>query len=184
MPQAEPGLGVLRAARVGAELQHDVEQFLFLEAQLLDAGSIAEWLTLLTDDVRYFMPIRTNRNPRERDREWTGANDVALFDETKASLTMRLHKLNSGAAWAEEPRSHTRHLVTNVRIRPQPDETLAVQSSFIVYRNRAERQADLLVGERHDLLHRVDTQAGFVLASRRILLDQTTLLANNLSFFL
>lgn len=184
MPQTDTAAPRRTPARVHPELQQAIEQFLYLEAELLDAGDVAQWLTLLTDDVRYVMPIRSNRNPREQHREWSGPADVALFDETKSSLTMRLRKLETGAAWAEEPRSHTRRLVTNVRIEAQADGSFRVRSNFLVYRNRAERQVDLLAGERIDVLRPTEDTAGFALADRRILLDQTTLLANNLSFFL
>lgn len=184
MPPTDDASPHRAPVQVTPELQQAVEQFLYFEAELLDAGAVAQWLTLLTDDVRYVMPIRSNRNPREQHREWSGPSDVALFDETKSSLTMRLRKLETGAAWAEEPRSHTRRLITNVRIAPQPDGSWRVRSNFLVYRNRAERQVDLLAGERIDLLRASGDAVGFVLADRRILLDQTTLLANNLSFFL
>jgi Ring hydroxylating beta subunit len=41
-----------------------------------------------------------------------------------------------------------------------------------------------LVGERRDTLRRVETPQGFEIAARTILLDQATLLANNISFLL
>jgi 3-phenylpropionate/cinnamic acid dioxygenase small subunit len=59
-----------------------------------------------------------------------------------------------------------------------------VRSNFLTYRNRSERQADFLVGERIDGLRSTGRGGAFEIYERRILLDQSTYLANNLSFFL
>jgi 3-phenylpropionate/cinnamic acid dioxygenase small subunit len=184
MPQNEKNVtsaGVTQA--VEYKLQHRIEQFLFFEAELLDDNELDRWLALMTDDIHYFMPLRTNRPPRERAKEWSGPNDFAYYDECKSSLELRLRKLKSGAAWAEEPPSRTRHLITNVRAEFRGSNEYAVKSNFLVYRNRSERQVDILAGERHDVL-RATEQGEFRIAKRTILLDQATFLANNLSFFL
>ena len=47
-----------------AEITHDVEQFLYREARLLDERRFREWLALLTDDVRYWMAGRSNSYPQ------------------------------------------------------------------------------------------------------------------------
>jgi 3-phenylpropionate/cinnamic acid dioxygenase small subunit len=171
-------------ARVAPELQQEIEQFLYAEAALLDARGFDEWLTLLAEDLRYVMPTRRTTLRREQDREVSGPHEVALFDEDKASMTLRVGRLNTGMAWAEEPPSRTRHLVTNVRILPGEREgEYRVRCAFILYRNRLERDVDVFVGEREDLLRVADNAYGYVIASRRILLDQTTVLAANLSVF-
>ena len=41
-----------------------VERFLYREARLLDERRFHEWLELFTDDVRYWMPVRSNRYPK------------------------------------------------------------------------------------------------------------------------
>ena len=58
-----------------------------------------------------------------------------------------------------------------------------ISSAFIVYRNRLERQLDIFAGERRDTLRRNSSEAGFEIVNRTILIDQSTILANNLSFF-
>ena len=58
-----------------------------------------------------------------------------------------------------------------------------MKSAFLLYRNRAERQTDVLAGERIDVLRRAATSAGWQITRRVIHLDQTVLLANNLSGF-
>ena len=68
-------------------------------------------------------------------------------------------------------------------VAPESDTSLYVNSAMIVYRTRQERQLDIFACERRDLIRRVDTEAGFELARRRIVIDQSTILSNNLSFF-
>lgn len=170
-------------ARVTADLQHEIEQFLYDEAALLDAHRYDEWIALVADDMRYWMPVRANRLRREAEQEIAGPDDAAFFDETKAQLEQRLRRLETGMAWAEDPLSRTRHLVSNVRIFPDGDDELEVECAFLLYRTRLEREMDLFVGKRTDRLRRADTEAGWVIARRTIILDQSTLLSKNLSTF-
>ncbi|MGH7863585.1 MAG: 3-phenylpropionate/cinnamic acid dioxygenase subunit beta [Candidatus Binataceae bacterium] len=189
-PQTHTASGAASAASpsatalVDANLQHAIEQFLYYEARLLDDRRIDDWYELLADDIHYFMPTRYNRLKRESDREFSGEHEAALFDEDKRSMAQRLRRLHTGMAWAEDPPSRTRHLVTNVMIRPtgNPAE-FDVDSYYLVYRSRLEREVEIFVGMRHDLLRRTETPAQWQIARRTIILDQATLLARNLSFF-
>jgi 3-phenylpropionate/cinnamic acid dioxygenase small subunit len=52
---------------------------------------------------------------------------------------------------------------------------------FIVYRNRVEDETDFLVGRREDTLLRTGGQ--LKIARRKIILDQSVLLAKNLTMF-
>jgi len=169
---------------VESVLQQTIEQFLYYEARLLDDRRLDEWYALLADDIHYFMPTRYNRLKREADREFSGPHEAALFDEDKVSLGQRIRRLHTGMAWAEDPPSRTRHLVSNVMIRPSstPGE-YEVDCYYLLYRSRLEREVEVFVGMRHDLLRRTDTLAGWQIARRTIILDQATLLARNLSFF-
>ncbi|HEY6418828.1 MAG TPA: 3-phenylpropionate/cinnamic acid dioxygenase subunit beta [Candidatus Binataceae bacterium] len=165
-------------------LQHAIEQFLYYEARLLDERLIDEWYDLLADDIHYFMPTRYNRLKREADREFSGEHEAALFDEDKQSLAQRIRRLHTGMAWAEDPPSRTRHMISNVTIRPakNPGE-FEVDVYYLVYRSRLEREVEVFVGMRHDLIRRAENPAGWQIAKRTIILDQATLLARNLSFF-
>jgi phthalate 3,4-dioxygenase beta subunit len=51
---------------------------------------------------------------------------------------MRVKRLATDHAWAEDPPSRTRHFVTNVRtFRPRADE-LYVESALLLFRSRGE----------------------------------------------
>lgn len=178
-----PGSGV-SALPASLLLQHEVEQFLYAEAALLDERRFDEWLALFTHDLHYFMPNRISQTARDaRGAKW-GKEGFALFDDDHASLASRVKRLATGNAWAEEPPSRTRHMVFNVRVHELDARTLNVALNFAVYRSRRERDEDTFFGSRVDRLRRVDgADAGFRIAARHIALDQTVLTHHNLSIF-
>jgi 3-phenylpropionate/cinnamic acid dioxygenase small subunit len=168
-------------------LKEEIEDFLYREADLLDERRYEDWLGLLADDIRYWMPMRRNVKFGDEAREFTRAvHDINWFDEGKETLERRVRQIMTGMHWAEEPVSRLSHLISNVRlveIRPSaaaPAEIL-VGCRFLVYRNRVETETDLLVGKREDLLRRAG--AGWRIARRKIVLDQNVLMAKNLTFF-
>jgi len=163
-------------------LQYEVEQFLYHEAALLDDRRFHEWLELLTDDVEYWMPIRSTRARGDEANEFTKLGEAAFFDENKEFLEERVRKLDTGFAWAEDPPSRTRHLVSNVRILERPSESeLLVACNWIVYRTRLAADEDLWVGRREDTLRKVG--GAWKIARRHIFLDQVVLKSKNLSIF-
>jgi 3-phenylpropionate/cinnamic acid dioxygenase small subunit len=163
-------------------LQREVEEFLYREAELLDAHRYEEWLDLFTDDVHYWMPMRRNVPHDEPEREFTRAGlDVNWFDEGKDTLTRRVKQIRTGVHWAEQPPSRICHMVANVQVVSATPAEVGVKSRFLIYRNRVETETDVLVGKREDLLRRVE--GGLRIARRRIVLDQSVLLAKNLTFF-
>ena len=168
-------------------LQREIEEFLYGEAELLDARRFDEWLALFTDDARYWMPMRRNVPAEQPAREFTREGmDVNWFDEGKDTLTRRVKQIRTGVHWAEQPPSRICHMVSNVQILSEagdgsPTAEVSIRSRFLIYRNRVETETDLLVGKREDFLRRVNE--GWRIARRKIILDQSVLLAKNLTFF-
>jgi 3-phenylpropionate/cinnamic acid dioxygenase small subunit len=168
-------------------LKAQIEEFLYREAELLDERQYERWLDLFTEDARYWMPMRRNVPRDELDREFTreGA-DVNWFDEGKDTLAQRVKQILTGIHWAEEPPSRICHMISNVQIlRTSPSAAspseVGVKSRFLIYRNRVETETDVLVGKREDTLRRVN--GDWKIARRMIVLDQSVLLAKNLTFF-
>jgi 3-phenylpropionate/cinnamic acid dioxygenase small subunit len=168
-------------------LKQEIEEFLYHEADLLDERRYEDWLALIAEDVRYWMPMRRNVKVGEPEREFTRAGqDINWFDEGKETLTRRVKQILTGMHWAEEPVSRISHMVSNVRLievnrsAAKPEE-VTVRCRFLIYRNRVETETDILVGKREDLLRRVDGQ--WQIARRKIVLDQNVLLTKNLTFF-
>ncbi len=169
-------------------LTQEIAEFFYAEAELLDERRYDEWLALLTDDIRYWMPLRRNVKYGDTEREFTReTDDIAWFDEGKETLTRRVRQIQTGIHWAEEPRSRISHIVANVRlVEATPDAAAArevqAQCRFLIYRNRVETETDFLVGKREDTLRR-GAGGDWLIARRKIVLDQNVLLTKNLTFF-
>ena len=135
-------------------LTFEVEEFLYREASLLDERRLDEWLALTTDDIHYWMPIRRTTTAKEIDNEFTKPGGMAYFDDDKKTLGMRVQRLQVGRAWAEDPPSRTRHVVTNVRIVGVDGSDITAASNFMLYRTRLNSEEDSWIGRREDVLRR------------------------------
>ena len=166
------------------DLRHKVEDFLYLEAELLYERRFREWLELFTDDIHYWMPVRYNpsERPKELSEELSRPGESFYFNDNRETLRIRVERSYSKSAWAEMPPSRTRHLVSNIRIKKDDGVEIEVHSNFIVYRTRMEKDEDFFVGTRKDVLRRANGE--LKIARRMILLDQAVLSAKNISVFL
>jgi 3-phenylpropionate/cinnamic acid dioxygenase small subunit len=160
----------------------ELMQFYIREAWLLDERKLKEWLDLFTEDVLYFMPRRKNVLRREARRELTPLGDLAILEEDRRYLEMRVARLETGMAWAEDPPSRTRHLIGNLEAAPLESGEVEARTAFLVYRSHLETDHQLLSGCREDLLRKED--GTWKIARRTIVLDANVLLDKNLSIFL
>src|SRR5215831_10989652 len=157
----------------------EMMQFYTREAWLLDERKFKDWLDLLTDDVLYFMPRRKNVLRREAQREVTPLGDLAILEEDRRYLEMRVARLETGMAWAEDPPSRTRHLIGNLEATPLENGEVSARTAFLVYRSHLETDHQLLSSSRKDVLRQVD--GAWKVARRTIVLDANVLLDKNLS---
>ena len=158
----------------------EILDFLYREAELMDEGHFSNWLELMTEDLSYHMPLRVNRG---RGVEPDYSLETEIFCDDLPSLRLRIDRLLTEYAWAEDPPSRTRHLISNVRVgaTSNPNE-FDVKSNFLVYRNRGNAtEGDIFSGKREDLLRNV--KGHWHLAKRTILLDQAVIGSRNLSIF-
>lgn len=168
-------------AEVDDTLLLKIQRFYAKEARFLDEERFDEWYTLLADDLFYWMPLRENRFRRDGRAEIAPEN-MALFDECKADIAVRIGRLASNVVWTEDPPTRHVYIVSNI----EAFETdmlgeYEVHSSFTQYRNRSEHDAATLHGRRRDLIRSED--GSFQLVRRLILLPQSVLLTKNLSVF-
>lgn len=173
--------GVGEAASI--QLTHDVQQFLYKEARLLNSEQLHQWYEGLADDLVYWAPTRENiLRKNQAKRSEFAVNRCALFDEDKQSIALRLKRVDSGMCWTEDPPTRQVYAISNVEVFHTPqDNEFEVHSVFTLYRSRFERDESTLMGRRKDIL-RLE-QGQFKLAARLVLLQQSTLLAKNLSTF-
>ena len=167
-------------------LAREVEEFLYREAHTIDSRHFEEWLELFTDDIRYWVPIRRNLHFNQRFEDATDDHQTAWIDDNRMTLQARVYQIMTKIHWAEEPLSRVSHLVTNVFVdrveATERGEEIIVRSKLLVHRSRMEEGGEMLVGKREDRIRR--TPEGLKLCWRKILIDQATLSAKNLSFFL
>lgn len=169
------------AERSPHNLWHELMQFYIHEAWLLDDRKFHEWLDLFTDDVFYFMPRRRNVHRKDLHQELTQVGDLAIFEDDKTYLRMRVERLETGMAWAEDPPSRTRHLVGNLVVEQLPNGEVQAKTAFILYRSHHETEENVFAGSREDVLRQVAGQ--WKIAKRIIVLDANVILAKNLSVF-
>ncbi|WP_459548611.1 aromatic-ring-hydroxylating dioxygenase subunit beta [Nocardia sp. X0981] len=163
----------------GTAIHDEISDWTTREVHLLDDGLLEEWYATLHPDITYSMPLRLSLMPKDgpgfRD-------DMDYFMDDHASIRMRINRLKTEMAWAEQPGSRTRHLVTNLSVELTGVQTYDVRSQFFVTRARADQSPDLFSGVREDVLVR-DESGALLLKKRRVLLDQSVLKSFNLSFF-
>ena len=164
-------------------LQHEVDQFLYKEARLLDERRLEEWLDLLAEELHYWMPMRRNIKFGDWDLEFTDHDtEINWFDEGKDILAGRIRQINTGVHWPEEPVSRFEHIVSNVEVVGVEGDEIRVNSKFFCYQNRLQDEVNHFVGRREDLLRR-DPQTGFKIVRRKIILAQNVMLPKVVNTF-
>lgn len=147
----------------------EAEDFLYDEADLLDGWDLEAWLALCTDDVVYEVPATGMP-------DGSPATSLFLIHDDRFMLESRIKRLLSRNAHAENPRSRTRRLITNVRVSPAESNgsgpEVTVGASFHVIRFRDDAMHHY-VGRYTYRLRSVD--GGLRIAHRRAALDADSL---------
>lgn len=160
---------------------HAITEFLYREALALDERRFRDWLAMLTEDIRYEVPVRVTR---EGLAEWELSPTSRIFDDDHQTLNVRVQRLETDFSWAEQPPSRTRHYVTNVIVdHTETTDEYLVHSNCFIYRSRGDNPEPSLYS-----LFRKDTVRatanGWRLARRWAAFDQSLINAHNLSIFI
>ncbi|MAT04801.1 MAG: hypothetical protein CL424_07135 [Acidimicrobiaceae bacterium] len=129
-----------------------VQQFLFLEARLLDEGRLDEWNALFTDDGEYVVPMDD-----AGEDDFTRVPTI-IYDDAQRRKE-RVYRLLHTQAYAQRPPSTTVRLVANVEVgapeQRSDAEVVPVRCSTVIYelRNGDIHQAG--IGEQRSLVARV-----------------------------
>jgi ethylbenzene dioxygenase subunit beta len=175
-------LGAREGEAAGDATHLQVCRFLHREARLLDEERYEDWLGLFAQDARYWMPTVENRYRRDPAGP-VGRTRMAFYDDTFETLRLRVRRLRSGLAWAEDPPTRHVHAISNIEAFETDDPQLLIAHSvFTSYRNKLYRDESTLMGRRADVLQR--TADGLRIRRRKILLAQALLLSRNLNVFL
>ena len=155
-----------------AGLRERVEEFLFFEAKLIDEHRYDQWLELWTDDGLYWVPANSD--------DADPARQAMIIYDNRARLGDRIYRLTSGAAWAQQPRSRTRRLISNVEVR-ETEGGYAVESNCLIAELRRSRQDIFAARVLHTLRPAGDS---FRIALKKVLLLNNDDPIDNLTFLL
>lgn len=160
-------------------LEHEVNSFLVAESNLIDSGDLDSWVTLMADDIRYVMPVRSTRYSRLSE-EFSSTSFI--YDDDLYGLKMRVARLHTRFAWAEDPASRNRHFVSNVTAVEDGDVIRSTSNVLLVRSRLDDPVSETLTAERRDVLRR--TPAGLRLVRREIYADQTVLQLSAVTTFI
>ena len=109
-----------------------VQEFLYQEARLLDAGELEAWLALFTEDATYWVPLERNqKDPLETS---------SLIYDDRALLELRVKQARHPRAHARQPLARTVHQVSNVVVAEERGDEVVVHSALTLIEWRNERQ--------------------------------------------
>lgn len=150
-----------------------VEQFLYHEARLMDENRYDEWLALWSDPALYWVP--SNRDEVDPRRE------VSLIYDDRVRLQLRIARLKSGFAHAQEPKSRMRRLISNIELVETDDREVIAESNFMLAELRRGQQ-DLFAGRSIHRLRPHDDS--FRMVSKKVLLINNDEPIDNLTFLI
>jgi p-cumate 2,3-dioxygenase beta subunit len=161
-------------SRDDAGLRGRIEDFLYLEADLLDEWRIEEWFALFAEGATYEVP------PTGDGDENDPATSLFYIADDYVRLRERIGRLTKKEAHSEFPRSRQRH-ISNVRITGMNAGVAEVSCNFVTY--RAKRGVvDTYYGKH---LYRIDCSLDpFRIRSKRSVLGMDMLYPGKLTIII
>lgn len=171
----------LPVAPVDTETYLSLQSALYAEARLLDGEQYEDWLDMLADDVHYYMPM-PGRYTRDEKQKTSPELEANIFNDYKEHLKLRVSRFRTGFVWAENPRNHLRHLISNIEVFPSKiDGEWQVLSIVTVHRNRLDNEEHRMIVSRTDIW-RVEN-GKLKLAKRNMVFNHTVVPDSNLNIF-
>lgn len=113
-------------------LQHEIEQFLYREAALLEAREFAAWLALLTEDVVYLVPNRRENGPV--------AEDSVILRADLPALQAFVKRLTHPLSPPQRPLPRALYVISNVMLGEADGGELPVRATVIAHVGAADRE--------------------------------------------
>jgi ethylbenzene dioxygenase subunit beta len=123
-----------------AEFQHEIEQYLYHEASLLDQRDWEGWEALFAEGGTYWVPLTHDQQDP--------LNHASLFYEDAMMREVRRRRLEHVRAWSQNPVTRTARVVGNVIVLSgsRADGKLTVRSTFQLSEWRMRRDLRQLAG--------------------------------------
>ena len=151
-----------------------VEAFLYFEARLMDENRYEEWLALWTEDCHYWIPCNAD--------EVDPARAVSIIYADRRRLGDQVARLLTGEAYAQQPASRMRRLVSNVELSVgEVADECTVVSNFMIIELRRNRQRTCAGRSIHKLRL---TAEGFRIRYKKVELLNNNEVLDNLTFLI
>lgn len=121
-----------------------VEQFLFMQSELLDSRAWQDYIDLFTDDGIYWIPALPSQ------QEWRDTPSICIED--KALMSVRMGRLLHPNAWSLAGLWVTSHVVGNVVVEADDCGRIAVRSRFHMFEQRRDVARQFAGVYRHTLI--------------------------------
>jgi 3-phenylpropionate/cinnamic acid dioxygenase small subunit len=138
-----PGIA-FAAAGAGPDVQREVEQFLYAQAELLDGKHWQAWIDLFDAQGVYWMPVAPEQT------EWEGS--PSIFAEDKLMMEIRKGRVSHPNAWSQAPMWETNHLVSHVALEAVTGTEIRVRSRFHMMELRRDSVRHFGGSYRHTLV--------------------------------
>jgi 3-phenylpropionate/cinnamic acid dioxygenase small subunit len=129
-------------------LQHQVEQFLFYQSELLDQKQWAAYIDLFATEGVYWMPVTPDQT------EWL--DSPSIFAEDRHMMEIRMGRVQHPNAWSQAPQWGTSHVVGNVVIESASESEVVVRSRFQMVELRRDQLRHFAGPYRHSLARKGD----------------------------
>ncbi len=114
-----------------SSLREKVENFLYREARLMDENRFMEWFEMFDDPCLYWIPAN--------EEDYDPNTHASLFYGGRTIVNNHVIRLQEGKAFAQEPRSRMRRVVSNIEIEDSGGE-VSVHANFIINEIRKHEQ--------------------------------------------
>lgn len=167
----------LQPIELSLQAHHQLQQFLYAEARLLDERRMADWLRLWTDDGMYWIP--------QQHGQASPYDHISLAWEDKMLREVRMRRLDNPRNWSQQPVTHATRLIGNVEAAGlDAGGNLVVHSTFQMteWRNAGTRQTRQMAGR---LTHKLAADgAGWRIRLKRVDLVNCDAVHGNLQVFI
>jgi len=154
--------------------RREVEDFLYLEAELADTHQFDRWLSLWADEALYWVPCNADDvDPRRH---------VSIIYEDRDKIEARLYRLKGKHAHAQMPRSRLMRIISNIRLLGGDGRSEAVVIANFVLGEIRSDQERTWIGRSRYVLRRV--QGELRMAEKKVMLLANDVPIGNLTFII
>jgi 3-phenylpropionate/cinnamic acid dioxygenase small subunit len=138
-------------------LHHEVSQFLYREARLVDEHRFDEWESLWTDDAVYWVPANGEGGDPEQ--------QMSIIYDNRSRIHLRIQQFHTGKRYSQNPQSRLRRVLSNIEILAQDESGVRVGANMLLF--EASRRGDIVWGSRNEYVLR-KTDAGWRMARKEV----------------